>query len=140
MSDEIQALEKQIASLNEKLARLRKDSIEAAGVPNYTFDTITGSTDLKSLFCCKDVLFAIHNMGQCCRYCTLWADGLNGFCLTWRIDLRWCCFPKIHRNSSNALLTPGTGVSEWHRMATAFTWTSRVSSRVNAECRDWSAI
>jgi predicted dithiol-disulfide oxidoreductase (DUF899 family) len=31
------------------------------------------------LFCGKDVLFAIHNMGQGCRYCTLWADGLNGF-------------------------------------------------------------
>ena len=21
----------------------------------------------------------IHNMGQACRYCTLWADGFNGF-------------------------------------------------------------
>lgn len=27
----------------------------------------------------KDKLLLIHNMGQVCRYCTLWADGFNGF-------------------------------------------------------------
>ena len=34
---------------------------------------------LLDLFADRTVLFAIHNMGQGCRYCTLWADGLNGF-------------------------------------------------------------
>ena len=27
----------------------------------------------------KATLLLIHNMGQGCRYCTLWADGFNGF-------------------------------------------------------------
>ncbi len=27
----------------------------------------------------KKQLLLIHNMGQGCRYCTLWADGFNGF-------------------------------------------------------------
>ena len=27
----------------------------------------------------KETLFVIHNMGQDCRYCTLWGDGLNPF-------------------------------------------------------------
>ena len=79
MTSEIQALETQISDLTAKLAQLRKDSTEAAEIPNYTFDTLSGQTDLASLFGNKDVLFAIHNMGQGCRYCTLWADGLNGF-------------------------------------------------------------
>ena len=26
----------------------------------------------------RDKLLVIHNMGQGCRYCTLWADGFNG--------------------------------------------------------------
>ena len=33
---------------------------------------------LLELFGGKDKLLAIHNMGQGCRYCTLWADGFNG--------------------------------------------------------------
>ena len=30
------------------------------------------------LFGGRDHLLVIHNMGQGCRYCTLWADGFNG--------------------------------------------------------------
>jgi len=79
MNSEIQELEEQIADLTAKLAKLRQQSAEATEVPNYSLQTTTGATDLASLFCGKSVLFAIHNMGQGCRYCTLWADGLNGF-------------------------------------------------------------
>jgi predicted dithiol-disulfide oxidoreductase (DUF899 family) len=79
MSEEIRALEQEIFDLTAKLAKLRAENIEVANVPNYAFETLTGTTDLKSLFAGKNVLFAIHNMGQGCRYCTLWADGLNGF-------------------------------------------------------------
>jgi predicted dithiol-disulfide oxidoreductase (DUF899 family) len=79
MNPEILKLEEQIAELTAKLAALRKNSTGTAEVPNYTFETSTGPTDLLSLFCGKKILFAIHNMGQSCRYCTLWADGLNGF-------------------------------------------------------------
>ena len=79
MNNEIKKLEKQIDALTVKLAKLRKKSTGGMKVPNYSFRTTTGTTDLASLFCGKNILFAIHNMGQGCRYCTLWADGLNGF-------------------------------------------------------------
>lgn len=45
---------------------------------NYTFDTLGGKTSLSELFGDHDQLLVIHNMGQACRYCTLWADGVNG--------------------------------------------------------------
>src|SRR5262249_40514186 len=38
-----------------------------------------GTVSLLDLFAGKTKLFAIHNMGQGCRYCTLWADGFNAF-------------------------------------------------------------
>lgn len=47
-------------------------------VPNYEFQTQVGSTSLHDLFGDKDKLLVIHNMGQACRYCTLWGDGFNG--------------------------------------------------------------
>lgn len=79
MSAEIQALEEEIITLTQRLAKLRGENVEKTEVPNYTFKTLTGAVDLASLFAGKDILFAIHNMGQGCRWCTLWADGLNGF-------------------------------------------------------------
>ncbi len=75
---DIQALERQIFDLTAKLTELRK----AGGgevVPNYEFQTQNGPTSLLELFAGQDKLLAIHNMGQGCRYCTLWADGFNGF-------------------------------------------------------------
>ena len=78
MNPEIQALEQQMLELSQKLAALRK-SAAPVEVPDYTFQTLSGPVTLSALFAGKDILFAIHNMGQGCRYCTLWADGLNGF-------------------------------------------------------------
>jgi len=75
---EIQALEKQIFELNMQLLELRKTN-ELSEVPNYTFQTENGDTSLLELFGPHDTLLLIHNMGQACRYCTLWADGFNGF-------------------------------------------------------------
>jgi predicted dithiol-disulfide oxidoreductase (DUF899 family) len=76
---EIQALEQQIFELNMKLVELRKGSSSDEEVPNYTFQTQSGDTTLLELFGDNDKLLVIHNMGQGCRYCTLWADGFNGF-------------------------------------------------------------
>lgn len=78
MTPEILALEEQLGELTQQLAKLRKETVPVA-VPDYTFETLTGPVTLSALFAGKDTLFAIHNMGQGCRYCTLWADGLNGF-------------------------------------------------------------
>jgi len=48
-------------------------------VRNYTLTTIEGEVSLLDMFGVRDKLLLIHNMGQGCRYCTLWADGFNGF-------------------------------------------------------------
>ena len=74
---EIVDLEQQIASLTAKLSELRKDTAPKP-VPNYRFATISGEVTLSDLFGDKQRLLAIHNMGQGCRFCTLWADGFNG--------------------------------------------------------------
>ena len=75
---EIPELEKQIFELTAKLNEFRKAS---AGdeVRDYEFSTIDGATSLLKMFGNKKQLLLIHNMGQGCRYCTLWADGFNGF-------------------------------------------------------------
>ena len=77
-NSEIADLERQIFDLMAQLNELRKTSA-GEEVTNYTFDTLTGETTLLDLFGDQDKLLAIHNMGQGCRYCTLWADGFNGF-------------------------------------------------------------
>ena len=76
---QILALETQIMEMNQELANLRKKQPDNPEIPNYEFETLNGRVTLKDLFAGKDLLFAIHNMGQGCRWCTLWADGLNGF-------------------------------------------------------------
>ena len=78
MSDrEIAELEREIFNLTAKLHGLRKDT-EPQPVPDYRFATLSGEVTLLDLFGGKRLLLAIHNMGQGCRYCTLWADGFNG--------------------------------------------------------------
>ncbi|MDE0531166.1 MAG: DUF899 family protein [Albidovulum sp.] len=76
-NQEIAELEREIFELTAKLAELRKNS-ESRRVPNYSFETLDGEVTLLGLFGGKQQLLAIHNMGQGCRYCTLWADGFNG--------------------------------------------------------------
>ena len=61
-----------------KLNDLRKEN-RGADVSNYAFSTLEGETTLLELFGDHDRLLLIHNMGQGCRYCMVWADGLNGF-------------------------------------------------------------
>ena len=75
--DRIVELERQIGELMAELHALQKEN-PAAPVPNYTFETLAGETTLLDLFGDRERLLAIHNMGQGCRYCTLWADGFNG--------------------------------------------------------------
>ncbi len=78
MTDEILALEKQLYELTGRLNELRKSNV-GTEVKNYTFATLDGDVNLLDMFGDKDRLLLIHNMGQGCRYCTLWGDGFNGF-------------------------------------------------------------
>lgn len=75
---ELQKAEKELFELTQKVTKLRRDT-KPLPVKNYTFKTMDGDVSLIELFGDKDTLFVVHNMGQGCRYCTLWADGLNGF-------------------------------------------------------------
>ena len=75
---EISKLEQQIFELTTTLNELRKSN-GGEEVRNYSFATINGETDLLSMFGDQKRLLLIHNMGQGCRNCTLWADGFNGF-------------------------------------------------------------
>ncbi|MDE0299000.1 MAG: DUF899 family protein [Candidatus Poribacteria bacterium] len=76
-NEKIVELEGRIGELIAELNALRKTN-PGTPVSNYTFETLTGQLTLLDLFGGKDKLLAIHNMGQGCRYCTLWADGFNG--------------------------------------------------------------
>ncbi|MCF7827138.1 MAG: DUF899 family protein [Candidatus Marinimicrobia bacterium] len=78
MTNEIKVIEQQIYELNARLTVLRKANPKQK-VPNYTFNTLEGKATLLDLFGDSDKLLVIHNMGQGCRYCMLWADGFNGF-------------------------------------------------------------
>ena len=74
---EAEKLELEIMEKAEQLAALRqKESGKEVG--DYLFQTLDGQVSLSELFGERDQLLVIHNMGQGCRYCTLWADGING--------------------------------------------------------------
>ena len=68
----------EIAALRKKMREIQA-SHEPEEVNDYEFVTSKGPVRLSQLFGGKDYLFVIHNMGAGCPYCTLWADGFNGF-------------------------------------------------------------
>ena len=55
----------------------------SGSIPSYCLAAKKGGTILLGMFGEHDMLLLIHNMGQGCRYCTLWADGFTGFCHIW---------------------------------------------------------
>ena len=75
--ERVMELETKIGKLTAELAELRRMT---AGTPvaNYAFTTQSGDATLLDFFGEHETLLAVHNMGQGCRYCTLWADGFNG--------------------------------------------------------------
>ena len=76
-NDEIAAVERRIGELTAELNALRRQN-PPTPVPDYAFQTLDGETSLNQLFGEREQLLVVHNMGQGCRYCTLWADGFNG--------------------------------------------------------------
>ncbi|HRF59010.1 MAG TPA: DUF899 family protein [Fimbriimonadaceae bacterium] len=77
--------DREIAKIHEEIDVLKKKLAEARSgrppepVRDYKFRTSKGTVNLSELFGDRNELLIIHNMGQGCVYCTLWADGLNGF-------------------------------------------------------------
>jgi predicted dithiol-disulfide oxidoreductase (DUF899 family) len=74
---EAERLESEIMAKALQLAALRAQE-SAVQVPDYPFTTLQGTTTLSALFAEQTRLLVIHNMGQGCRYCTVWGDGING--------------------------------------------------------------
>ncbi len=116
MSDvsEIQALEQEIFELTGRLAELRR-SARGQAVPNYGFAVLGGEASLLDFFGDKDKLLVIHNMGQGCRYCTLWADGFNGF------------LPHLEAAMSVVLVSKDTPETQ-RRFANSRGWRFRLAS------------
>lgn len=70
--------EKDLARQKAKVLKLRR-KIAGEKVEDYVLRDKGGKAiKLSSLFGKKDDLILVHNMGKHCRWCTLWADGLNG--------------------------------------------------------------
>jgi predicted dithiol-disulfide oxidoreductase (DUF899 family) len=89
----IQELEAQIYQLTQQLDSARQQN-PTEPVQNYTFTTPDGPITLAELFGPHNELFIIHNMGQRCSYCTMWADVLNPL------------LPTIREHAEVALCSP----------------------------------
>ncbi|QFU74284.1 DUF899 domain-containing protein [Halioglobus maricola] len=113
-SDQIRKLEAQIYELGQELHSLRLQS-DTPEVADYPFQTLEGTTSLRELFSGRDKLLVIHNMGQGCRYCTLWADGINAF------------LPHLE-NAMSVVLVSRDEPGEQRRMANARGWRFRTAS------------
>ncbi len=78
---QIELLQKEIDEKKNNILGLRSQ-MEPEPIQDYTLKNREGKDVLlSSLFDERDELLVIHNMGKKCVYCTLWADGFNGFSL-----------------------------------------------------------
>ena len=78
-AEEIAALEQQYLKMGVELAE-KKRALPPEPVKDYELTDLSGeAVKLSTLFGDKTDLIVIHNMGKGCTYCTLWADGFNGF-------------------------------------------------------------
>ena len=124
---DIAALEAEIAELTAKLNAARR-AASGPEVPDYAFRTLDGEVRLRELFAGRDRLLAIHNMGQGCRYCTLWADGINGF------------LPHLESAMAVVLLSKDDPENQ-RRFANARGWCYRLASHAGgAYIRDESVV
>lgn len=79
MNAAVEALERQIRELKQRLSTLRREA-EPEPVADVTLRRADGSSvRLAELFAGRSDLLVIHNMGARCLYCTMWADVLSGF-------------------------------------------------------------
>ncbi|MCW5938767.1 MAG: DUF899 family protein [Fimbriimonadaceae bacterium] len=71
-------LAKSIYELKQQLSEALA-SAEPEPFEDFSFDSEHGPVRLSELFGDHEEMLLIHNMGESCSYCTLWADGLSGF-------------------------------------------------------------
>jgi predicted dithiol-disulfide oxidoreductase (DUF899 family) len=75
---QIDELEYQLQHIKQKLAELRRQRPREEIGDYRLLDCERREASLSSLFGDKSRLILIHNMGRCCSYCTMWADGFTG--------------------------------------------------------------
>ena len=114
----IRDIEQQIHTLMERLAKLQQSN-RGNEVTNYSFSTLNGETALMDLFGERDKLLMIHNIGQGCRYCTLWADGFNGFVQHIESTISVVLVSKDPPYYSVSLPIAGVGGFAWHHTGEA---------------------
>ena len=115
----IEELERQIFELTEQINAKRRTA-KSREAPDYKLQTLSGEVRLSELFAGHDKLLAIHNMGQRCRYCTLWADGINGF------------LPHLESTMAVALLSKDSPEVQ-RRFANSRGWRFRLASHLGGE-------
>ncbi|MSR18899.1 MAG: DUF899 domain-containing protein [Phycisphaerales bacterium] len=76
----------QLAEIESRLSAVRAElhaaqrAVFAKPVHDYSFVTAQGTPiRLSELFGTKKDLLIVHNMGERCQHCALWADGFIGF-------------------------------------------------------------
>ena len=77
LASEVERLEEHLVIQHERLAEMKR-RLPRREVQDYTLSGWEGPVKLSQLFGAQNDLVVLHNMGKGCRYCTLWADGLNG--------------------------------------------------------------
>lgn len=79
--EQIATLQQEIENTRSRILDLRKQ-MQPEPIEDYVLtDWSSKPVHLSDLFDERDELLVIHNMGKKCSYCTLWADGFNGFTL-----------------------------------------------------------
>ena len=77
--EEIMQAFESMAKARQDLVALLKQKTSKTLEQDYVFsDGTRDDVSLSELFKDRADLIVIHNMGKSCRWCTLWADGLNG--------------------------------------------------------------
>ena len=127
-------LERKIGELTAELTALRRAN-PGRPVPDYTFQTQDGEATLRDLFGDRDQLLVIHNMGEGCRYCTLWADGFNGLLPHLESAVAVVLVSKDHPRCSGGSPTRAAGGSDSPPMAAGTTSASKAYSREEATTR-----
>lgn len=77
--EKIKEAEAQLVATRQQISELRQD-LPRERLEKYKFLDGAGKVvDLADLFGDRSDLLLVHNMGKSCAYCTLWADGYEGF-------------------------------------------------------------
>ncbi len=78
-SDELKSAQEELTAARKRVDSFRR-KMKSEPIGEYLLADVDGNeVKFSSLFGEKDDLIVIHNMGKRCSYCTLWADGFNGF-------------------------------------------------------------